>query len=76
MYDEDEDALDYICPVCAEQGITEILVLGPEQEYGQEITSLQPLVLYGYCRRCEEHYSFPAIPIPEADEDSEPSYVL
>lgn len=47
----DED-LDFMCAYC-----DETLLFCAQQEFGQVMTTMQPLILYGQCPRCEEVFT-------------------
>ena len=47
-----EESVDFLCQLCNTP-----LVLGARQEYGQPLTTAQPLVIYGECPSCGEVYT-------------------
>jgi len=49
---EDEEGVDFLCVVC-----DTLLVLGARQEFGQQLTTRMPLVVYGECPTCGEIYT-------------------
>lgn len=56
-----EEYIDFLCAVCDTQ-----LLFGVKQEFGQVLTTSEPLYIYGECPRCEEVYAI--IYVPDVEE--------
>jgi len=56
-----EENIDFLCAMCDTQ-----LLFGVQQEYGQVLTTSEPLYVYGECPRCNEVYAI--IYVPDLEE--------
>jgi len=71
MFEFEEKDIDFLCQLC-----NTVLVLGARQEFGQELTTRTPLLIYGECPHCGECYTTVyAADIEETLQMSENNYV-
>ena len=49
---EDDESVDFVCEVCDTQ-----LLFGAQQEFGQRLSTSDPLIIYGECPDCGETYA-------------------
>ena len=49
---EDDESVDCICETC-----NTVLLLGAEQEFGQRLSTSDPLIIHGTCTDCGQTYA-------------------